>query len=470
MDSDQDKQIESIDLNDEKLKDFEEGNVEIASSETLEEKTEENGKGRGVLLFLIGLFAGIAVTTILCIFFVLIPWTKTKKQLAAEEVSSEPVAYETKVNLIKKYLNTYYYEDVPEEDIEESIYKGVVNATHDKYSTYYSAKELKIQNEGWEGKFYGIGAVLSYDPDKEYVQIEEVEDGSPAKEAGLQAGDYIVEVDGVDIQGMEITEVVRMVRGDEGTTVHLYVARDGKPLDFDIVRGEIKSTTVAYEKMDDGIAYIAIGSFADTTVESFKEAVQEAKDDGAKGVIFDIRGNGGGGLDVAVAICQEILPQGLIVYTQDKYGNKEEFYSDGTKAWDVPMVVLTNKGTASASEIFTAALRDFGVATVVGKTTYGKGVYQVVKTFTDGSAIKLTAGRFYSPKGECFHEIGIEPDVDIELDVDAYVKDGTDNQLNKAEDVLREKLGLDPLVRKEASSEQASEESSEDSSEQTSEK
>ncbi len=134
------------------------------------------------------------------------------------------------------------------------------------------------------------------------------------------------------------------------------------------------------------------------------------------------------------------------------------------------MVVLTDKGTASASEIFTAALRDFGVATVVGKTTYGKGVYQVVKTFTDGSAIKLTAGRFYSPKGECFHEIGIEPDVDIEFDADAYVKDGTDSQLNKAEDVLREKLGLDPLVRKEASSEQASEESSEDSSEITSEK
>lgn len=464
-----DKQIESIDLSDEKLKDFEEGNVEIATSES--EQPKESGKAREIMLFLIGLFAGIGVTMVLSIFLILIPWSKEKKEAEEQKkVTAQPLPYTEKVNALKQILRTYYYEDVPEEDIAEAIYKGVINATNDRYSTYYSAEERKIQNEDWEGKFYGIGAVLYYDEEARYTRIESVEDGSPAKEAGLQADDYIIEVDGTDIEGMAVTEVVRLVRGEEGTDVKLGIIRDKQYKEYTITRGEIKQTTVAYEKMDDGVAYIAIGSFSDTTVESFAECIKQAKEDGAKGVIFDIRGNGGGGLDVCVDMCKQFLPAGLIVYTQDKYGNKEEYYSDGSTPWDIPMVVLVNGGSASASEIFTAALKDMGVATIVGTKTYGKGVYQVVVPLKDESAVKVTAGRFYSPKGECFHEVGIEPDVEVQLDVDAYYKDGTDSQLNKAIDVLREKMGLDPIVREEPSSEGESEETSEGASEVSSEK
>jgi carboxyl-terminal processing protease len=463
-----DKQLESIDLNDEKMKDFQEGNIEIASSESGEEK--ESGKARGIMLFLIGLFAGIGVTMILCIFLILIPWSKEKKAAEAEKTAlEEPLSYNRKVNTLKSILKQYYYEDVPEEDIEESIYKGIIKATGDRYSEYYSAEERKIANEDWEGKFYGIGAVLYYDDEARYTRIESVEDGSPAKEAGLEADDYIIEVDGTDIEGMPVSDVVRLVRGEEGTDVKLGIIRGKEYKEYTITRGEIKQTTVAYEKMDDGVAYIAIGSFSDTTVESFAEAIQQAKDDGAKGVIFDIRGNGGGGLDVCVAMCQQFLPAGLIVYTQDKYGQKEEFYSDGTNEWDIPMVVLVNGGSASASEIFTAALKDMGVAKIVGTKTYGKGVYQVVVPLKDESAVKVTNGRFYSPKGECFHEVGIEPDVEAKLDVDAYYKDGTDSQLDEAINVLREEMGLE-RIEKEVTSEETSEGTSEEESEKTSEK
>ena len=429
-------------------------NMDFNQNEKEPEKKKEKPYSDDTLKFLLGMFIGALIMFVLCLFIVVIPARKQRMEALEkekEEVSVKPVAEgddsalintETiqKIDKLKQILDTYYYEDVSVDTIRDSIFRAVIASTKDRYSTYYSAEDLTYENGEWEGKFYGIGATLTIDPETNYTLIDAVTPGSPAEKAGIKAGDYIVEVDGVDVGGWSLTEVVKVVRGEEGTDVNLLVSREGVGLEFTITRGEITIDDVKYEKKEDDIGYIQISNFSDIAVEEFEDAINQAKADGVRGVIVDVRGNPGGGLDIAAGICNLFMPQGLIVYTEDKNGQRDEYYSDGKNRWNIPMVVLADVASASASEIFVAAVKDYGVATVVGTTTYGKGVYQVVVSMNDGTAAKVTAGKFYSPKGTCFHEVGVEPDIEVPFDGEAYRKDGTDNQLEKAIEVLKEKM------------------------------
>ena len=398
---------------------------------------KKSAKKKNILRFLTGFVAGMAtaiVVSLLVTVVVLFGFRKTPRSSIIDNRSLY------KIDLLNTVLQKIYYEDISEDEVREGIYRGIMAAPGDKYTTYYTAEEMKLMNADWQGKFYGIGATLTIDPASTYTLIDSVQLGSPAEAAGLKAGDYIKEVDGTDVMGMSLTDVVQMVRGEDGTQVNLTIVRKGEKMELSITRGEITMDAVYYEKKEDNIGYIQLGTFSDVAVQQFAEKLDEAKKDKVKGLIIDLRGNPGGGLDVAVEICKQFMPAGLVVYTQDKAGKKTEYYCDGKNRWDIPLAVLVDGSSASASEIMTAAVKDSGAGTIVGVRTYGKGVYQSVIPIPDGSAVKVTSGQFFSPKGVCFHQVGIEPDVEVELDVDKYLKDKTDTQLEKAIEVVKQKI------------------------------
>ncbi|MDE6212801.1 MAG: S41 family peptidase, partial [Lachnospiraceae bacterium] len=299
----------------------------------------------------------------------------------------------------------------------------------------------KRQEEEWdelmretEGIYYGIGAYLMLDETTGAAKISGVIDNTPAQEAGLRADDLIYMVDGEMTMGLELSEIVARVKGEEGTTVHLTIYREGESdyLEIDVERRKIESPTVNYEMLENDIGYIQITEFDDVTTDQFTEALATIKGSGAKGLILDLRGNPGGSLNVVVDIAREILPKGLIVYTEDKYGERDEYNCDGRKELEIPLVVLVNGNSASASEILAGAIKDYGKGTLVGTATFGKGIVQRVLPLTDGTALKLTISAYYTPNGNNIHGVGIEPDIVCEFDSDAYYDDDVDNQLERA--------------------------------------
>ena len=272
--------------------------------------------------------------------------------------------------------------------------------------------------------------------------ISSVIPNTPAEEVGLRAGDIIYKVEDTSTQGMETTEVVKLIKGEEGTTVHLTIVRENESdfLEMDVERRKIETPTVNYEMKDNGIAYIQITEFDEVTTDQFSEALAVCKGSDMKGLVLDLRGNPGGSLSVVCDIARKLLPKGLIVYTEDKYGQKEEYSSDGTNQIEVPMVVLVNGYSASASEILAGAIKDYGVGTLMGTTTFGKGIVQRIISLSDGSALKLTVSKYYTPNGQNIHGVGIEPDEVVEFDSDAYYNDDIDNQLDAAMEYLKKEI------------------------------
>lgn len=346
-----------------------------------------------------------------------------------------------KMQSIEKIVDYYYYEeDVDQAAMEDGIYDGMLSSLGDPYSTYYSEDELKEIMEQTEGIYYGIGAYVSLDQTTGLGQISGVIAGAPAETANLREGDLIYEVDGVSAAGLELSEIVAMIKGEEGTTVHLTLIREGESdyVEVDIERRKVESPTVNYEVYDNGMGYIQITEFDDITVDQFTEALAVCKGSNVKGLILDLRSNPGGNLSAVVDIAKELLPEGLIVYTEDRYGSRAEYKCDGTKQLNIPMVVLVNGNSASASEILAGAIKDYGIGTLVGTTTYGKGIVQRIISLDDGSAVKLTVSTYFTPKGNNIHGIGIEPDVVCEFDSESYYEKEIDNQLEEAKKVLQE--------------------------------
>ena len=296
-----------------------------------------------------------------------------------------------------------------------------------------------------EGIYYGIGAYVSLDSATGLPKISGVIKNSPAEEAELRANDLIYEVDGKSTYGMSLTEAVAMIKGPEGTDVQLTLIREGESdyLELTLTRQRVESPTVEFSMEEDDMAYIQVTEFDDVTVDQFAEALAMARGSGAKGIILDLRGNPGGNLSTVVEMCQMILPEGMIVYTEDKNGRREEYESDGSRELELPLVVLVDMNSASAAEIMAGAIKDYGIGTLVGTTTFGKGIVQQIMPFRDGSAVKLTISAYYTPSGKNIHGTGIEPDVVCEFDGEAYYasEDHPDNQLEKAKEVLREKMG-----------------------------
>lgn len=339
----------------------------------------------------------------------------------------------SKVEVIEDTIQQYYLEGTSQEVLENGIYSGLVDALQDPYSVYYSAQELEEIQMSTEGIYYGIGAYISKGATDEFCTISGVIENTPAQESDLREGDIIYEIDGISAQGMDTTEVVALIKGEEGTTVLLTLYREGEEdyLKVEVERRKIESPTVTFEMMENDIAYIQITEFDDVTEQQFSEALTEARAMGMKGLLLDLRSNPGGNLSTVCEIARTILPKGLIVYTEDKYGVRDEYTSDGKRQLEVPAVVLVNDYSASASEILAGAMKDHGIATIMGTTTFGKGIVQRIISLSDGSAVKLTVSKYYTPSGSDIHEKGIEPDIEVIFDADAYYEHNVDNQIEE---------------------------------------
>ena len=359
---------------------------------------------------------------------------------SGSSAETESVANEKtteKLGVLENTIKQYFWQDVDESTLEEGVYKGLLESLDDPYSVYYTHDELVQLQQQTEGIYYGIGAYISQDNEMGYVRVSKIIKNTPAEASGLQQDEYIYKVDGEDMQGKETSYVVSKIKGEAGTKVTITVVREGAtdPIDIEVERQKIESPTVEYQMLDNDMAYIQITEFDLVTTEQFEEAYKQAQTDGMKGLILDLRSNPGGNLSTVCDIARMILPKGLIVYTEDKYGKREEYTCDGANQIKVPLVVLTNGYSASASEILAGAVKDYGIGTLVGTTTYGKGIVQKVINLSDGSAVKLTVSNYFTPNGNNIHKIGIEPDVEVEFDAEQY-KNGVDNQLEKAKEVL----------------------------------
>ena len=348
-----------------------------------------------------------------------------------------------KLSILEDTIQKYFWKEVTEEKLEEGVYKGILESLEDPYSVYYTPEELLDLQQQTEGIYYGIGAYISQNKDVGYVQISKVIKNTPAEESGLLQGDYIYKVNGEDMQDKDSSYVVSKIKGEEGTKVMMTVLREteSEPLEIEVERRKIESPTVEYEMFDNGMAYIQIVEFDLVTTDQFKDAYKQACLDGMNGLIIDLRSNPGGNLSTVCDIARMILPKGLIVYTEDKYGERVEYSCDGSQQIEVPLVVLTDGYSASASEILAGAVKDYGIGTLVGTTTYGKGIVQKVISLTDGSAVKLTVSTYYTPNGNNIHEKGVTPDVEVPFDAEQYVA-GVDNQLEKAKEILAQQMEI----------------------------
>lgn len=369
---------------------------------------------------------------------------ESQENTDGESVTGEAVNEDTvaKMKVIENVIDTYFYkEDVDKDAMVDGIFKGMVESLGDPYSEYYSKEELESLYQDSLGVYYGVGAYVSLDTTTGLAKVSGIIADSPAEEADLRAEDIIYKVDDVDVTGMTLQETVSLIKGDENTTVKLTLIRDGKEIEKEVTRRKVESPTVKFEMLDDGMAYIQITEFDTVTVDQFTEAMAMSRGNDMKGLILDLRSNPGGNLSSVVSIAKQMLPKGLIVYTEDRDGNREEYSCDGSKELDVPMVVLVNGNSASASEILAGAIKDYGIGTLVGTTTFGKGIVQRPIELSDGSAVKLTISSYYTPNGINIHGIGIEPDVECEFDSERYYSDEAyDNQLEKAKEVLLQKM------------------------------
>ena len=347
-----------------------------------------------------------------------------------------------KLRTLESAIDVYYYkEGLDYEKMQTGILYGLVASLEDPYSEYYTKEELKKVTEDNEGIYYGIGAYVSMDTELSMPKISGIIADTPAEEAGLRENDVIAAVGDISMYQMTTQDAVSYIRGEEGTTVDLTIYREGEPdyIYFTVERRKVESPTVNSEMMGD-IGYLQITSFDEVTVKQFEEAYASLKKEGMQGLMIDVRSNPGGLLTSVLDSSRQILPKGLIVYTEDKYGQKNEYTCDGKNEIDIPLVVLINGNSASASEILAGAVKDYGIGTIVGTTTYGKGVVQNIFGLSDGSAVKLTISNYFTPNGNNIHGIGIVPDVEVELDADKYYDEDVDTQIEKALEILNEKI------------------------------
>mgnify|MGYP004583390317 FL=1 len=355
--------------------------------------------------------------------------------------SSEKKQVENKLQIIQAIIDKYYlYEDEIDQDaLEQGIYAGYVNALGDKYTVYYNEEETDALQESVSGTYTGIGAALLQNTTSNEVVISKVYKDSPAEEAGLKEGDVIYQVDDHTISDQSLDEVVSWIRGEEGTDVTLHVVRDGQQLELKATRKQLETPTVVYEMKENQVGYIAVNEFDEVTLSQFETALNDLEGQGMEGLIIDLRSNPGGNLDTVTDMLKLLLPKGTIVSVKDKAGNVEEYKSDGSHEFTKPFAVLVNQYSASASEIFSGAIQDYGIGDIVGVTTYGKGVVQQILDLGDGTAMKITIAEYFTPKGRSINKKGVTPDVEVEYQADE--NDPTaDNQLEKAMEVVQQKM------------------------------
>lgn len=396
----------------------------------------------GILLLGIGVTFGVHVYTTSTNQYLVISPSGVKKTAESNILTNKTVK---KIDELMSYIDLYYNDDCDEDDIRNAIYAGTLEGLGDPYSVYYTADEYKDMQISTSGKYYGIGAALGQDAKTKEVTISKVYEGTPAEEAGLRDGDQIVKVNDTVSTSEELSDLVQKIRGEEGTTVHLkiYRASTKKTFEVDVERKNVELPSITSKMLDGGIGYIQISEFQSETEEQFKSALADLKKQGMKSLIVDVRSNPGGLITAAANILDQILPEGTVVYTEDKYGKREDYTSD-SKCLKCPIAVLVNENSASASEIFAGAIKDYNYGTLIGTKTFGKGIVQTVFPLEDGDAVKITTAKYYTPKGNYIHGVGIEPDINLTYKYSGP-EDETydmkyDNQVQKAIKVLTEKM------------------------------
>lgn len=356
------------------------------------------------------------------------PFSRAERVLDADVVM--------KMNHIEKLIDEKYLEEPDKEFMQEGIYAGMVASLRDPYSVYISAEEYKSYLESTMGTYKGIGVLMKMDPEDGKIVVDSCYPDSPGERAGLLSGDILLELDGRSLEGEDIHEVAKEIRSREEGDVVFTVLRGEEILEISVTPEEIVVPTLQHEMLDGNIGYMGIAEFTDGTPSQFQEAYEELRGQNMEGLIIDLRGNPGGLLQSVCDTLEQILPEGMIVYTMDKHGNKDEHTCKGETPIDIPLVLLVDENSASASEIFAGAVKDHKVGTIVGETTFGKGIVQNSYQMYDGSAVKLTISKYYTPSGNNIHGKGIAPDVEVQQDQETE----QDEQLDEGIRVLKEML------------------------------
>ncbi len=356
----------------------------------------------------------------------------------------------SKMQMIQSIIDQIFLYDEDGAEVEDYIYRGMMAGLNDPYSVYYNADDYKALQDSTSGSYSGIGAMLSQNKTTGLCTIVKVFEGSPAIEAGMKPGDVVYKVGDTLVAGESLDVLVsNYIKGEEGTDVQITVYRADTDtyVDMTLTRRKIEVPTVEYKMLADNVGYVAVSEFDAITVEQFENAIDQLENQGMKQMVIDLRSNPGGMLDSAVSMVDYILPDDmkdfekgdgktLIVYTADKNGDGDTYTASDGHAVDMPIAILVNENSASASEVFTGALKDYKKAVVVGTTSYGKGIVQNLIPLGDGSAIKITTAHYYTPSGFDLHGKGIDPDVEVELDENlksqAVVTPEEDNQVQAA--------------------------------------
>lgn len=358
--------------------------------------------------------------------------------------TSKSTDLEKYLKKIKTTINKYYLwnDKIDEEKLNEGAIKGYVEGLGDEYTEYIPADEMEDYTENITGNFVGIGIYMVADKDTGRVVVYYPIPESPAEKAGIKAGDQIISVDGTEYTADDFNTIADYIKGEAGTTVKLEIEREGERLNFEIKREKINTNPITIETLENNIGYLKIPSFDEDTAKDFKEKVEELQSKGDKSLIIDLRNNGGGIVNEATDIADMLLDKGqTIISTVDKEQKKEITYSEKDPTFTMPVVVLANENSASASEILACSLQDNERAKIIGTKTYGKGIIQTLLSLADGSGLKITTEEYYTPKGTTIHKVGITPDEEVKLpntvkSIYSVTKD-EDTQLKKAIEVLK---------------------------------
>lgn len=359
---------------------------------------------------------------------------------ANSAISSETAE---KLDQLNAYIDLYSVNEINQETLDDKLSHALIDSLGDKYSAYFNPKEYEELMTSTTGTYYGIGAGLLQDKVSMQVTISKIYEGTPSEEAGLLKDDVILFVEDIDATTMELSELVQHIRGEEGTSVHIKIYRpsEEKEMEFDVERKNVVLPSVSSQMLDDTIGYIQVSDFQTNTPDQFEAAIAKLTDQGMKAMVIDLRSNPGGLVTSVVSMLDYILPEGVVVYTEDKYGKRTDYTSAESSKIDMPMVVLVDENSASASEIFAGAIKDFKYGTILGTTTFGKGIVQSIWPLQNGGAIKLTTAKYFTPSGVNIHGVGIEPDVELAYEFLGGEKDKysveLDNQILKAMEILK---------------------------------
>lgn len=424
-------------------------NYEMGSNYNVNSNYYEDGKNNGrkksyAAGLITGVIWGIAIVFILIILSNIIESNLSESGKSNNNIGASSLTGNSKSSVIRQYIDRYFMEDVEDDVLTEGMYKGMLEALDDPYSVYYTKEECDSLKQSSEGEYVGLGISVVQNTETNVINVIKVYDNSPAKDAGMKVGDKIYSVNGNVLTDESLDDILTELKGEEGKKVQMQIERDEEIIDMDMTLREVLIDVVSYEMLDNNIGYIIIDQFTGTSSEQVKEAIEDLQSQGMDRVIVDLRDNPGGQLECIQEILNYFLPKGkLLLYSETKDGKKDKYYTENDGIiTDMPLCVLVNENSASASEVFAGVVKCYERGKLVGTKTFGKGIMQSTFGLTDGTAIKLTIGKYYLPDDSNIHGIGIEPDYNVELQEDVTdiwsLKHSDDAQLIKAIEVIGE--------------------------------